>query len=407
MPTNNFKLFDENKSNMMSSQEYASSVARSSGVQSGIASSQLHNKSMYQLSLMVYALSQLMNANGIDASDEVAVSSFVANLSSTLLQKEVDKASSAQAIAAVDNTKWMTPYLVKQMIDEYTANATVNVSARENAVVTITHTNTSKSWTATAGATEIATFHPNLLGDYTATAVIEGQTFNGSFTLENIGILNVPSFITLDNITWANLSTLSNSGNAANVFAVGDSKTFTYNNVDYTAVIAGFNHDAISGGGTAGITFVMGQCLPNYYSTSGPGWTNSSIRTTVIPSVVADFPSDLKNAVKTVTKYTSIGSKSSTITDTQDDFWLFSEVELGGGATHSFSGEGTAYPLFTDNDSRKRKRWYSSSWQNAAWWTRSPTINYNTYFVYVMNSGAFNTLEPSDNSTCVCLGFCV
>lgn len=98
MPTNNFKLFDEKKANMMTDEDYAINQQRLNGVQSGVASSQLQNKTLYQTSLMCYALSQLMAANGYDANDANAVSTFVNNLSSTMVQKVVDKASAVDVV---------------------------------------------------------------------------------------------------------------------------------------------------------------------------------------------------------------------------------------------------------------------------------------------------------------------
>ena len=93
MPINNFKLFDEKKANMMTDEEYAINQQRLNGVQSGVASSQLQNKTLYQTALMCYALAQLMAANGYDANDANAVSTFVNNLSLSMVQKVVDKAS--------------------------------------------------------------------------------------------------------------------------------------------------------------------------------------------------------------------------------------------------------------------------------------------------------------------------
>ena len=106
MPTNNFKLFDEKKANMMSDEEYAINQQRLNGVQSGVASSQLQNKTLYQTALMCYALAQLMAANGYDANDADAVSTFVNNLSMSVLQKAVDKASAADITNKVAN-KWV------------------------------------------------------------------------------------------------------------------------------------------------------------------------------------------------------------------------------------------------------------------------------------------------------------
>lgn len=106
MPKNNFKLFDENKSNMMTDVEYNTNNQRLNGVQSGVASSQLQNKTLYQTALMCYALAQLMAANGYDANDADAVSTFVNNLSLSMVQKVVDKAS-ANDITDKTAGKWV------------------------------------------------------------------------------------------------------------------------------------------------------------------------------------------------------------------------------------------------------------------------------------------------------------
>lgn len=117
MASTNFKLFDENKVNMMSDTEYNIAAQRLNGVQTGIASSQLQNKTLYQTSLMSYALAQLMNANGIDSNDTAAVSAFVNGLSDTLVQKVLDKATEQMAIAGIDNSHYMTPALVKKEVE--------------------------------------------------------------------------------------------------------------------------------------------------------------------------------------------------------------------------------------------------------------------------------------------------
>ncbi len=106
MPKNNFKLFDENKSNMMTDVDYNINQQRLNGVQSGVASSQLQNKTLYQTALMCYALAQLMAANGYDANDADAVSTFVNNLSLSMVQKVVDKAS-ANDVAKHVAGKWV------------------------------------------------------------------------------------------------------------------------------------------------------------------------------------------------------------------------------------------------------------------------------------------------------------
>ena len=117
MATSNIKLFDENKGNMMGDTEYSTNTQRLNGVQQGIASSQLNNKFSYQTSLVAYALAQIMMQNGFNANDSDAVTTFVSNMSSTLLQKVTDKANQSMAEAGTDDSHFMTPLQVKYAID--------------------------------------------------------------------------------------------------------------------------------------------------------------------------------------------------------------------------------------------------------------------------------------------------
>lgn len=113
MASTNFKLFDENKTNMMSDTEYNINTQRLNGVQAGIASSQLQNKTLYQTSLVAYSLAQIMMQNGYDANDSAVVSSFVGNMSNSLLQKVLDKATSDEAQAGTITNKWISPATLK------------------------------------------------------------------------------------------------------------------------------------------------------------------------------------------------------------------------------------------------------------------------------------------------------
>lgn len=120
MANTNIKLFDENKSNMMSDIDYGKDTQRANGVQTGLASSQLQNKFQYQMSLMAYAVAQLMIANGYDAMDSAAVSTFVGNFSDSVVQKVKDKASASEAAAGTNDLKWVS---AKQLVDVATSIA--------------------------------------------------------------------------------------------------------------------------------------------------------------------------------------------------------------------------------------------------------------------------------------------
>ena len=117
MASSNIKLFDENKGNMLTDTEFNISSQRLNGLQTGVASSQLQNKAMYQASLVAYAIAQVMMQNGLNANDTDAVSAFVANLSGTILQKVYDLATVEEAKAGVATGKWMSPALTKALFD--------------------------------------------------------------------------------------------------------------------------------------------------------------------------------------------------------------------------------------------------------------------------------------------------
>lgn len=132
MANSNILLFDQLMQNMLSDQEYNTSQQRQNGVQAGIASSQLHNKFSYQVSLVAYAIAQMMLANGMNALDSDQVSTFVANLSSSVVQKVLDKATQQQAVAGTDDTKWMSPLKVAQATAAITKQITQHIANRSN-----------------------------------------------------------------------------------------------------------------------------------------------------------------------------------------------------------------------------------------------------------------------------------
>ena len=121
MAGTNILLFDESKSNMLSDSAYAEAGQRTDGVQQGIASSQLQNKFQYQMSLIAYSIALIMVDNGKDANDADEVATFVSNLSDTLVQKVADKANEVEAKAGTNDSKFVTPAMVKAYVDNIIA----------------------------------------------------------------------------------------------------------------------------------------------------------------------------------------------------------------------------------------------------------------------------------------------
>ena len=163
------------------------------------------------------------------------------------------------------------------------------------------------------------------------------------------------------------------------------------------------------GSGKAKITFGLANCLSTYYAmnssnTNSGGWGSCALRTTLQNTILNQLPTELKSLIKTVKKKTSAGSKSTTINTTNDTLFLFSEVELFGSTTHSVTGEGTQYPIFTDNNSRIKKQGDTGS--ACRWWERSPNDRNTTSFCRVETNGSPYYYETSYDY-CVCFGFCI
>ena len=142
MASSNIKLFDENKGNMLNDTEFNISTQRINGLQTGVASSQLQNKAMYQASLVAYAIAQLMLANGKNANDTDAVSTFVNNLLASIVQKVADKATKQDVEGGIVG-KWISSELLKsnnEAIDAALAAkaAAADVTALGETVTTLT-----------------------------------------------------------------------------------------------------------------------------------------------------------------------------------------------------------------------------------------------------------------------------
>ena len=229
MASSNIKLFDENKGNMLSDSEFSISNQRMNGLQTGVASSQLQNKAMYQASLVAYAIAQIMMQNGLNANDTDAVSAFVANLSGTMLQKVYDLATTAEAQAGVATGKWMSPALVKAAIDKklidenylpksggtmtgnliLNANPTANLGAATKQYVDSKVNDVKTALTPVFG--DLAKDGWFKLGDMSLYSAIEdaykGFVYNDlhSFLVNNIAKLSF-LLVRLVNNTWKNTS---------------------------------------------------------------------------------------------------------------------------------------------------------------------------------------------------------
>lgn len=288
-------------------------------------------------------------------------------------------------------------------------------------------------------------------------------------------VLMLSSVKSFAETSWSDIAKLSDSGYAASVFKVGDEKQITLTTGEVvTMVILGFDHDDLaSGGGKAGITlgtknslatsYAMNSASKTYDGNSGynaGGWLNSDMRNTTMPLIKGYLPSEIQDVIKTVKKKTSKGTSLSTLLETEDDLFLFSQEEVMGTINYtttgqnSFSGEGTQYEYFknatipsptsgtgsfstlagtgcfytTDTsvasgytnrfgESKSTSANYYYNYNNAKakgdsattasfWWLRSPYYVYSSFFCYV-NSSGYSNYDYASSTRGVAFGFCI
>ena len=242
---------------------------------------------------------------------------------------------------------------------------------------------------------------------------------------------------TVANSTWDNIKTISEAGNAASYFAVGDVKSirlngtvqgFTFSNLAIDAFILGFNHNSGREGNNR-IHWLIGKiggkdvalCDSQYNSsgssagfrmnqsnTNSGGWNGSYMRKTVLGnsgtpssppanSLLAALPSDLRAVMKGTTKYTdNTGGGSDTasyVTSTTDYLFLLAEFEVWGtryGANSAEQNYQKQYDYFKAGNSRvayDHRNTGSAVW----WWLRSPYYNISNVFRDVFTDGSYYT----------------
>ena len=256
----------------------------------------------------------------------------------------------------------------------------------------------------------------------------------------------------LDENDWTTIREVSDAGQGANYWSIGDRKEVTLNGTvghlslsNYTtyAFIIGFNHNA-SVEGTNRIHFQLAKtaltggtdvCLcdssynsnvstTGYFSmnserTNSGGWARSQMRTNICGTslssysgtIIAVIPAALRAVLKSVTKYTDNTGIQQTVrevTATTDYFFLLSEYEVFGSTSYANSNERNKqaqYAYYSAGNSKTKYRHDRTS-TAANWWLRSPNTINSDFFVYVTTDG-IDTYWYANRSYGFAPGFCV
>ena len=334
-------------------------------------------------------------------------------------------------------------------------SATITVNVDSGASVTLKKGGTT---IATKTSNGTAVFTVTETGAYTVTATKNGQTTSGSVNVVS-GTTSYSltlSFVssTLNNNEWNVIKSVSDAGQGANYWSIGDRKAVTLNgtvgklslsNVTTYAFIIGFNHNA-SVEGANRIHFQLAKtalsggtdvCLcdssynstvstTGYFSmnssrTNSGGWASSQMRTNICGTslssysgtIIAVIPAALRAVLKSVTKYTDNtanggGSTASYITATTDYFFLLSEFEVFGSITYGNTNEKNKqaqYAYYSAGNSKIKYKHDGTS-TAAIWWLRSPRASDSYFFVRVRADGTV-TNSYADGSLGFAPGFCV
>lgn len=335
-------------------------------------------------------------------------------------------------------------------------SATITVNVDSGASVTLKKGGTT---IATKTSTGSAVFTVTETGAYTVTATKNGQTTSGSVNVVS-GTTSYSltlSFVssTLNNNEWSVIKSVSDAGQGANYWSIGDRKAVTLNgtvgklslsNVTTYAFIIGFNHNA-SVEGANRIHFQLAKtalsggtdvCLcdssynstvstTGYFSmnssrTNSGGWASSQMRTNICGTslssysgtIIAVIPAALRAVLKPVTKYTDNtanggGSTASCVTATTDYFFLLSEFEVFGSISYGNTNEKNKqaqYAYYSAGNSKIKYKHDGTS-TAAFWWLRSPGAGNSSSFVFVVTDGTVGYYYRAYLSLGFAPGFCV
>lgn len=324
-----------------------------------------------------------------------------------------------------------------------------------SAGATVTATNGSKTISGTSESTGVCTLIVPEIGTWSVSATLGGQTSDTktvSITDSYAVSLNFV-YPTLNKNTWETIKNISDAGQGANYWSIGDRKAVTLNGTvghltlsNYTiyAFVIGFNHNA-SLEGENRIHFQLGKtalsggtdvCFCDSYYTSpvsstgyfsmnssatnSGGWASSQMRTNICGAslssysgtIIAVIPAALRAVLKSVTKYTDNTGNNSTsasaVAATKDYFFLLSEFEVFGSISRANSNEASKqaqYAYYSAGNSKVKYKHNGTS-TAARWWLRSPLASSSDGFENVNTNGTVEA-RTARASFGFAPGFCV
>ena len=324
-----------------------------------------------------------------------------------------------------------------------------------SAGATVTATNGSKTITGTSDSTGVCTLTVPEPGTWSVSATLGGQTSDTKSVSITDSYAVALSFVssTLNDNEWSVIKSVSDAGQGANYWSIGDRKAVTLNgtvgklslsNVTTYAFIIGFNHNAsveganrihfqlaktaLSGGTDISFcdsSYGLSVSATGYFSmtrgkSNSGGWASSQMRTNICGTsissysgtIIAVIPEALRAVLKSVTKYTdntgggSLAARA--VTATTDYFFLLSEFEVFGSISNGNTNEKNKQAQYAYYSAGNSKIKYKHNITNTVtnWWLRSPYAGDSRGFVLVYTNGLVSG-GTANYSYGFAPGFCV
>lgn len=229
--------------------------------------------------------------------------------------------------------------------------------------------------------------------------------------------------VTFASGSWADIVRIAESGEAQNYFALGDQREFSFSDPEGNAVtttleIVDFGVDDLADGtGKAAMTIVTRTSTFMQAAVASSGidyfWSTSLVRTALNNTVLASFPTELQNGIKSVTKktrkYMEDGSTTG-LEETNDKLWALSIREFG------YKSNITGYNIYPETEAHGYTKISSASYlttldENVGKdiMTRTGRPNSAGYYIRIQNTGS-NSVQGSRAAhleSYVLFGFCI
>lgn len=263
-------------------------------------------------------------------------------------------------------------------------------------------------------------------GTATITVSVEEGTNHTAPASKTVSVTVEMASPTLGDNTPATIKAAAQSGQAANLWSVGDKVPVAVKgtvgslamNGTYYAFILGFNHNSSVEGGNS-IHFQFGKdasgtdiafvdagygsyCVNdekarfamNTSNSNVGGWKDSYMRNTICEAFLAALPAEWQNVIAACTKYSdNTGGGNDTagyVTATQDKIWLLGEFEVCGirsGANSAEKNYQKQYDYYKNGNS-KIKYTHDDTSRSCPWWLRSVRASDASYFCNVVTGGS-------------------